>query len=134
MNFMTNSNWRLRPKHATVGDYKDIISANYASQYHELAYRVFDTDEPWKHSTVVEWMTDYLKKKGDWVRINDLKIDAISDGYHQAVVWSGIRRLEKTSNIGRKYDSATRAAYLIWYPETPLDTLNQSALDEYDHT
>lgn len=129
---MMNSNWRLRPKHATVGDFKDIISKNYASQYHELAYQVFDDEPAWKYSTVVEWMTDYLEKKGDWVRITDLRVDAMSEGYHQSVVWSGIRRLEATSNIGRKYDSATRSAYLIWYPESAIDTLNQSALDEYD--
>jgi hypothetical protein len=126
----THSNWRLFPKHATLGDLKKVISNKYAGRDGELAYTVL-LGEPYQFSTVVDFMIDLLEKRNDWVKQSDIRFAAEASGYHRPVVFSGLKRLESISNIGRKWEDGS--AWFRCYPEREdgFDELNQKAIDDF---
>lgn len=124
----TTTNWRLLPKHARVGDYKNLISPKYANQYNEYAFRVLMGD-PYKYSTVLEFILDVLEKKDGWVKSLDLRIEARTVLYHDVVIASALKRLESIANIGRKWEAGV--TYFRWYEKREGDELNQTAIDNF---
>lgn len=124
------TNWQSMPKHAKVGDYKSIISHKYANQYDEYAFRVF-TGEPYKYSTVLEFIVDFLEKKGAWVSEPDLRGEARSMSYHDIVIYSALERLRSLANIGSMWNKEKRTMEYRWYERQEGDDLNQSAIDNF---
>lgn len=94
----TTKNWQSLPKHARVSDYKDIISPHYKSQYSQFAFRVLK-GPAYKYSTVLEFILDFLERRGDWIRETDLRKEASNAMYHPIVIASALNRLKELTNI-----------------------------------
>lgn len=127
----SKTNWRSMPKHVKVGDYKNIISHKYANQYDEYAFRVL-MGEPYKYSTVLEFMLDYLERRSDeWVPLTDIRFEARQALYHDIVVASGLKRLENLVNVGSQWNKEKRTMEFKWYKPHEGDVLAQEAVDNF---